>query len=181
MFMDQLQIISQILKTEKNLIGIFQKTIHNGGLLWGAWQDANNSWWNKYLGGLFDRSKEFNRRRCEVSTGPGNFDDDRKLNRHKKLFLFDSFQRFKFLRPQLIFMSLTFQLQSHTSYPFSSPSSSSLEASGTCSWFWSSTSTRPWGTTPTSSSSILRWELKMGEIQLKVFSSFLWTLTLLRS
>ena len=84
------------IKTERTS-SVFSETLHNGGLLWGAWQDANNSWWPKYLGGLFDRSKEFNRRRCKVSTRPGNFDDNRKINRHKNFSHLILFKQFKFL------------------------------------------------------------------------------------
>ena len=80
----------QILKTQ-DPIGISDKSTQNGGLLWGAWQDANNSGWPKYLGRIFNRSKEFNRGRCKVSTGSGNFDDYRKLT-DMKLFKLRSFQ-----------------------------------------------------------------------------------------
>ena len=69
----------------------FRINLHNGGgLLWGAWQDANNSWWPEYLRGIFYRSKEFNRGRCKVSTGSGNFDDYRKLTDMKTFLIWYS-------------------------------------------------------------------------------------------
>ena len=87
MFMDKLCWGSspQILKTQ-NLIGISENLHDGGGLLWGAWQDANNKW-PEYLGGIFNRSKEFNRGRYKVSTGPGNFDDYRKLTDMKTFLI----------------------------------------------------------------------------------------------